>query len=45
MDRLLHGVDVLADAAKATLGPKDANVLIQVSLDAPHVCADGVAVA
>jgi chaperonin GroEL len=44
-DRLLHGVDVLADAVKATLGPKGRNVLIQKSYGAPRVCADGVTVA
>ena len=44
-DRLLHGVDVLADAVKATLGPKGRNVLIQKSFGAPRVCADGVTVA
>jgi chaperonin GroEL len=43
-DRLLHGVDVLADAVKATLGPKGRNVLIQESFGAPRVCADGVTV-
>jgi chaperonin GroEL len=44
-DRLLHGVDVLADAVKATLGPKGRNVLIQKSYGAPRVCPDGVTVA
>ncbi|HUL09712.1 MAG TPA: chaperonin GroEL [Candidatus Acidoferrum sp.] len=44
-DRLLHGVDILADAVKATLGPKGRNVLIQKSFGAPRVCADGVTVA
>jgi chaperonin GroEL len=44
-DRLLYGVDVLADAVKATLGPKGRNVLIQKSFGAPRVCADGVTVA
>jgi chaperonin GroEL len=44
-DRLLHGVDVLADAVKATLGPKGRNVLIQKSFGAPRICADGVTVA
>ncbi len=44
-DRLLRSVDVLADAVKATLGPKGRNVLIQKSFGAPRVCADGVTVA
>ena len=42
---LLRGVDALADAVKATLGPKGRNVLIQKSFGAPRVCADGVTVA
>jgi chaperonin GroEL (HSP60 family) len=43
-DRLLHGVDVLADAVKATLGPKGRNILIQKSFGAPRIRADGVTV-
>ena len=44
-DRLLRGVDVLADAVKATLGPKGRIVLIQKSFGALRVCAHGVTVA
>ena len=42
---LLSGVDALADAVKATLGPKGRNVLIEKSFGAPKVTKDGVTVA
>jgi chaperonin GroEL len=42
---LLEGVDVLANAVKATLGPKGRNVLIEKSYGAPTVTKDGVTVA
>jgi chaperonin GroEL len=42
---LLEGVDVLANAVKATLGPKGRNVLIDKSYGAPSVTKDGVTVA
>ncbi len=42
---LLQGVDVLADAVKATLGPKGRNVLMEKSFGAPKVTKDGVTVA
>ena len=42
---LLVGVDALADAVKATLGPKGRNVLMEKSFGAPKVTKDGVTVA
>ncbi len=44
-DRLLRGVDVLADAVKVTLGPKGRNVLLDKSFGAPRISKDGVTVA
>src|ERR671911_841230 len=44
-ERMLHGVDVLADAVKVTLGPKGRNVLIEKSYGAPRISKDGVTVA
>jgi len=44
-DRLLHGVDVLADAVKATLGPKGRTVLIRKGYGGPRISNDGVTVA
>jgi len=43
--KLLEGVDALADAVKATLGPKGRNVLMEKSYGAPKVTKDGVTVA
>ncbi|UUX51654.1 chaperonin GroEL [Nisaea acidiphila] len=43
--RLLHGVDVLADAVKVTLGPKGRNVVLDKSFGAPRISKDGVTVA
>ncbi len=43
--RLLNGVNVLADAVKATLGPKGRNVILDKSFGAPKVTKDGVSVA
>ena len=43
--RMLSGVNVLADAVKATLGPKGRNVVLQKSYGAPRVTKDGVSVA
>ena len=43
--RMLKGVDVLADAVKVTLGPKGRNVLIDKSFGAPRTTKDGVTVA
>ncbi|HEY4586202.1 MAG TPA: chaperonin GroEL [Brevundimonas sp.] len=44
-DRMLKGVNVLADAVKVTLGPKGRNVVIQKSFGAPRSTKDGVSVA
>ncbi len=43
--RMLHGVDILADAVKVTLGPKGRNVVIDKSYGAPRITKDGVTVA
>ncbi len=43
--RMLKGVNVLADAVKATLGPRGRNVVIEKSFGAPTVTKDGVSVA
>ncbi|WOJ93448.1 chaperonin GroEL [Congregibacter variabilis] len=43
--RMLAGVNILADAVKATLGPKGRNVIIEKSFGAPTVTKDGVSVA
>ena len=43
--RMLIGVNILADAVKATLGPKGRNVIIDKSFGAPTVTKDGVSVA
>ena len=43
--RMLHGVDVLANAVKVTLGPKGRNVVIEKSFGAPRITKDGVTVA
>ena len=44
-DRMLHGVDILANAVKVTLGPKGRNVVIEKSFGAPRMTKDGVTVA
>ncbi len=44
-DRMLRGVNMLADAVSATLGPKGRNVVIQKSFGAPRITKDGVTVA
>src|SRR6478735_1979874 len=44
-DRMLRGVDILANAVKVTLGPKGRNVLIEKSFGAPRSTKDGVTVA
>ncbi|MEP9369852.1 chaperonin GroEL [Xanthobacter sp. VNH20] len=44
-DRLLRGVDILANAVKVTLGPKGRNVVIEKSYGAPRITKDGVTVA
>src|ERR1700761_6443145 len=42
---ILHGVNVLADAVKVTLGPKGRNVVIEKAFGAPTITKDGVTVA
>ncbi len=44
-DRMLRGVDILANAVKVTLGPKGRNVVIEKSFGAPRITKDGVTVA
>jgi len=44
-DKMLRGIDTLADAVKVTLGPKGRNVLLDKSFGAPRISKDGVAVA
>jgi chaperonin GroEL len=44
-DKMLRGVNILADAVKVTLGPKGRNVVIERSFGAPRITKDGVAVA
>src|SRR5687768_2345286 len=44
-ERILRGVDTLADAVKVTLGPKGRNVVIDKSFGAPRITKDGVTVA
>jgi chaperonin GroEL len=43
--RILHGVNILANAVKVTLGPKGRNVVLEKSFGAPTVTKDGVSVA
>ncbi|MBK8187283.1 MAG: chaperonin GroEL [Cellvibrio sp.] len=43
--RMLAGVNILADAVKATLGPKGRNVVLEKSFGAPTITKDGVSVA
>jgi chaperonin GroEL len=44
-ERMLHGVDILANAVKVTLGPKGRNVVLEKSFGAPRITKDGVTVA
>src|SRR5437763_1754728 len=44
-EKMLRGIDLLADAVKVTLGPKGRNVLLDKSYGAPRISKDGVAVA
>ncbi|HLJ51842.1 MAG TPA: chaperonin GroEL [Rhizomicrobium sp.] len=44
-ERLIRGVDILADAVQVTLGPKGRNVVIEKSFGAPRTTKDGVTVA
>src|SRR6478672_11384633 len=44
-EKMLKGVDILADAVKVTLGPKGRNVVIEKAFGAPRITKDGVTVA
>jgi chaperonin GroEL len=44
-EKMLHGVDILANAVKVTLGPKGRNVVLDKSFGAPRITKDGVTVA
>src|SRR6266705_954845 len=44
-DKMLRGVDILADAVRVTLGPKGRNVVLDKSFGAPRITKDGVTVA
>src|ERR1700684_1069004 len=44
-DKMLRGVDILNNAVKVTLGPKDRNVVLDKSFGAPRITKDGVTVA
>ncbi|WP_227814829.1 chaperonin GroEL [Nitrogeniibacter aestuarii] len=44
-ERVVKGVNILADAVKVTLGPKGRNVVLERSFGAPHITKDGVSVA
>jgi chaperonin GroEL len=44
-EKMMNGVDILADAVKVTLGPKGRNVLIEKSWGSPKISKDGVTVA
>ena len=44
-DKILKGVNTLANAVRVTMGPKGRNVLIEKSYGAPRITKDGVSVA
>lgn len=44
-DKILKGIDILADAVSCTLGPKGRNVVLEKSFGAPRITKDGVSVA
>src|SRR3569832_406606 len=44
-DKMLRGVDIIANAVKVTLGPKGRNVVLDKSFGAPRITTDGIAVA
>jgi chaperonin GroEL len=44
-EKMLHGIDVLANAVRVTLGPKGRNVVLDKSFGAPRITKDGVTVA
>ncbi|MGH7031631.1 MAG: chaperonin GroEL, partial [Stellaceae bacterium] len=41
-ERMLRGVDILANAVRVTLGPKGRNVILDKSFGAPRITKDGV---
>ena len=43
-DRMLRGVEILANAVRVTLGPKGRNVVLDKSFGAPRITKDGVTV-
>src|SRR3546814_5159797 len=44
-ERMLHGIDILSNAVRVTLGPKGRNVVLDKSFGAPRMTKDGVTVA
>src|SRR5437588_10713448 len=44
-DRMLRGIDIIANAVRVTLGPKGRNVVLAKSFGAPRITKDGVTVA
>ncbi|MEL6647545.1 MAG: TCP-1/cpn60 chaperonin family protein, partial [Pseudomonadota bacterium] len=44
-NKMMHGVNVLANAVRVTLGPKGRNVVLDKSFGAPRITKDGVSVA
>ncbi|MBY0291912.1 MAG: chaperonin GroEL, partial [Alphaproteobacteria bacterium] len=44
-ERMLRGIEILADAVRVTLGPKGRNVVLDKSFGAPRITKDGVSVA
>jgi chaperonin GroEL len=44
-DRMMHGIDILTNAVRVTLGPKGRNVILDKSFGAPRITKDGVTVA
>ncbi|MDQ4062106.1 MAG: chaperonin GroEL, partial [Pseudomonadota bacterium] len=44
-EKMLRGVDILANAVRVTLGPKGRNVVLERSFGAPRISKDGVTVA
>src|SRR4030088_1426387 len=44
-ERMLHGIDILTNAVRVTLGPKGRNVVLDKSYGAPRITKDGVTVA
>jgi chaperonin GroEL len=44
-ERMLHGIDILTNAVRVTLGPKGRNVVLDKSFGAPRITKDGVTVA